>query len=146
MPHDIVYAFRRMLTSRIALVASIVLCAFLFFRLVQVVSRSASTGREIASLKSEVESLQSEQKRLEHLRSFLQTDFFTEQEARTKFGLRKEGERTVIIVNGNESARNELGGPEPQTASHEARANGQGSSQVKQKNYRLWWQYFFGRE
>ena len=105
MPGDFIRTFQRALYSRVVLVGSILVCAFLFFQLVQVVSRSTSTGKEIASLRSEVESLQTEQKRLEQLRSFLQTDFFAEQEARTKFGLQKEGEHALILSKQNSEPR-----------------------------------------
>ncbi len=154
MPGDFIRTFQRALYSRVVLVGSILVCAFLFFQLVQVVSRSTSTGKEIASLRSEVESLQTEQKRLEQLRSFLQTDFFAEQEARTKFGLQKEGEHALILSKQNSEPRidpHDDGSARGDTRSTAEQAT-RGRDGVlarppeeQEKNYHRWWQFFFGR-
>jgi len=149
MRSDLPHILARLLYSRAALVVSILLCSALFFQLVQVVSKSTSTGRDISSLKSEVDKLQSEQKRLEQLRSFLQTDFFAEQEARTKFGLQKEGERALIIT--DKEAREQNTRPDSQPASPVSGVGKEGSSarsgsdtNGEIKKYHLWWEFFFG--
>ncbi len=151
MSTDVSLTLRRFLTSRVALVASIVVCAVLFFQLVQVVTRSASTGRDIASLTSQVESLKAEQKRLEQLRSFLQTDFFAEQEARTKFGLQKEGEHALIISRPDDSSRSGSNDTQPsksdtstQSSEGALRSRSVVQAILEQKNYHQWWQFFFG--
>lgn len=155
MPGDFIHTFQRALYSRVVLVGSILVCAFLFFQLVQVVTRSTSTGKEIASLRSEVESLQTEQKRLEQLRSFLQTDFFAEQEARTKFGLQKEGEHALILSKQNSASRSDSRDDSTEYGDTRSAANraGQGKDgslasdlNDQEKNYHRWWQFFFGRE
>lgn len=153
MSSDFSHTLRRFLTSRVALVGSIVVCAMLFFQLIQVVTRSASTGKDIAALQTQVDSLQSEQKRLEQLRSFLQTDFFAEQEARTKFGLQKDGEHAVIISNKDDrsdSGSTAIGGNNRSGAGAETAespvSQKSGAGTALKKNYHRWWQFFFSRD
>lgn len=63
------------------------------------VARKHQIDREIKQLQSEVDKLSSNGKDLNELLSYLNSDDFLEEEARTKLGLKKEGEQVVIIHN-----------------------------------------------
>lgn len=146
MRRGLVEQFRRVLTSRIAFGFSILLCTFIFFQLIEVVTRSTSTGKDIASLQAQVDTLQTEQKRLEQLRSFLQTDFFAEQEARSKFGLVKQGERALILKDSSEQDKNPQGVQEGGQQGGSSHSSSPPVRAPDEKNYHLWWRFFFGTE
>lgn len=133
-------SFRRFLSTRWTLGISIALCAFIFFQLIQVVQKSASTDKEIKLLQKESDQLGREQKDLEKMRSFLQTDYFAESEARTKFGYAKKGEATVIISDSAEESSANTG---KQTRTQQAQ-NSDTDYSASSGRMRAWWQYFFG--
>lgn len=139
---------KRILYSRLLLAVSIVIFLAVFFQLIQVVSRGSATDKEIDGLEKQVEELNTEQKRLEHIKSFLQTDFFVEREARTKFGMQKKGEHAVIIT-GKEQ------GEPPSSAATDAVVYTKKSASPHDKtsnprddetNNHLWFRYFFGNQ
>lgn len=133
-------SFRQFLSNRWALGASILLCAFIFFQTIKVVSKGASTDSEIATLKDARENMLEEQKKLEQIQKFLQTNYFAESEARTKFGYKKSGETAVIISNNSETS----------AQFENASGTGEGNTSIGYQNKTqgryavLWWNYFFG--
>ncbi len=144
-------SIQRLLYSRIMLVVSGIICVSLFFQLVRVVTRTSQTDKEIKSLEKEVASLEADQQHLQQLRSFLQTDYFAEREARTKFGLQKAGEKTVIITEGgvNDDSLGAEGSPYQKTEDDESSSEKKQAIQENgvgaEKPYRLWSRYFFGK-
>ncbi len=104
------------------------------------IPKSSSTYDEIKDARNEVQELESQQKKLQELNTFLQSDFFAEKEARTKLGMQKKDEHVVVldsfITSGSESdeksEKNSIQNLDP------LRQNS------NEKNTTSWWQYFFG--
>lgn len=132
---------KTLLYSKVATVVLVVAVSGLVYQAIKVVYRSYDTIRDITKLKDEVESLQSQQKKLEKFRTFIQTDFFAEKEARLKLGMQKAGEHVVVVPPYAGSSENEEDAPPssgPLTISD--------VPEEKKKNTALWWDYFFAQE
>jgi len=86
--------------------------------------------REIKKLEEKINFLESDNKELESLIQYLQTEEFIEQEARAKLSLKKPGERVVAVPDNLEVKLDDQ------------------SSQLEDEipNWRLWWQYFFSHK
>ncbi len=140
---------RRILYSRMMLVASIIIFIVVFFQLIQVVTRGSDTDKEVSGLQKQVDDLTAEQKRLEQMKSFLQTDFFAEREARTKFGMQKSGEHTVIITRTDQNVPTGSDSIDSKASESKKAAapRDQISSTIKDEtNNHLWFRYFFGTQ
>lgn len=97
--------------------------------------KSRAVDNDIADLQAEMERLNLEKSSFLKSIDAFQSDFFVEEEARTKFNLKKEGERVMIIpLEGNSSVANDN-----QTA--ELVLNDVVSPWEKAA---VWWNYFFG--
>lgn len=133
-------SLRQFLSNRWALCVSILLCAFIFFQTIKVVSKGASTDSEISELKDVREKMLDEQKKLEQIQKFLLTDYFAESEARTKFGYKKSNETAVIISKNTEMPiqfenASETREVDVSTGEH---------NKARGRYAVLWWDYFFG--
>ncbi|MFW5888141.1 MAG: FtsB family cell division protein [Patescibacteria group bacterium] len=53
--------------------------------------------KEISKIEAEINNLESQNKELDRLVGYLQSDRFLEKQARTSFGLKKRGEEVVVI-------------------------------------------------
>lgn len=126
------------LRSRVALIASVLFAAFLFFQLIVIVQKSSETDRDIEALRQERARLKDEQEQLSKLHTFLGTDYFAEAEARTKLGYQKKGEVAVIITDGNQEEQ-VVFQENQKTTSQSMAASGD------IRHVRMWWQYFFGK-
>ncbi|MBI4252793.1 hypothetical protein HY623_01260 [Candidatus Uhrbacteria bacterium] len=138
MPHgEHTKKIQQWLRSRVALVASVLLAAFLFFQLIVIVKKSSETDGDIEALQLERTRLKDEQEQLSKLHTFLGTDYFAEAEARTKLGYQKKGEVAVIITDENKQDQVILDDGQKAVAKTLP-----ASGEVP--NVRLWWRYFFG--
>lgn len=138
---------KRILYSRVMLVFSIIIFIVVFFQLIQVVSRGSQTDKEISGLQKQVDELNTEQKRLEQIKSFLQTDFFAEREARTKFGMQKTGEHAVIITGedaGSPIPNDPTGSVSDTRKAATLQNQASNTLPVEETNIHLWFRYFFG--
>ena len=87
-------------------------------------------NQQISDLNAQIVSLQGNNKDLDKLLSYLQSDQFAEAQARLNMGLKKPGEE-VVIVNGSDNS----------VASDAAENFGQEGS-----NFWKWWNYFLGKK
>jgi cell division protein FtsB len=92
------------------------------------VSKRYYIDEEIKELEEEIEKIESKNGNLKEFISYLESDSFVEEQARLNLGLKKEGEKVVIIKESDlESSIN--------------------SSKVEKENLNLniikWWKYFF---
>ena len=104
------------------------------------IPKSSSTYDEIKDARNEVQELESQQKKLQDLNSFLQSDFFAEKEARTKLGMQKKDEHVVVL--------DSLATPSGESVEKNEKNSIQNLDSLRQngneKNTTSWWQYFFG--
>lgn len=130
----------RLLYSRAMLVISAVLCVGLFFQLVKVATKSSATDQEIALLEEESERLADEYQRLERLTAVLESDYFAEQEARTKLGYKKPGENAVIIV-----TREATDVTKTESKKNIVQRSSERTSDEEPESFaHRWWRFFFG--
>lgn len=74
----------------------------LFFPLFNKISKKNNLNNEIKDLNAEIERLEGGNKKLKNMVAFLESDEFTEEEARLNLNLKKEGEEVVVIKTRNE--------------------------------------------
>lgn len=110
---------------------SYLLILLLFFALVSLgrgVNRRISFKRELTRTEGQVSVLELENQKLLKELGQTQTDYFKEKVARLKLGLRKPGERMIVVV------------PPDNLTEQEPKLK-----YFKQKisNFKTWWNYFF---
>jgi cell division protein FtsB len=110
------------------------ICGILFFLFTfgREFLKNYEVSREIANLQKQADNLAANNAELAALAAKINTLEFLEKEARTKFGLQKDGERAAIIIsNLKNEARAERG---DEVVSADEKIN----------NLKKWWLYFFG--
>jgi len=112
--------------------ALLVLLFFITFKLSHQVYRQNKVNEEVEALQSEIDQLDQENKDLNELISYLQTDDFKEKEAKDKLNLIKEGEQ-LVLVKENEVQQKQ-----------EEKDNFKDTEViVYHANYYWWWHLFF---
>jgi len=108
---------------------------FVFYR---EISNKKNVEKEITEMNAEIEQLKLRKENFLALVDNYQSNFFVEEEARTKFNLQKPGEQVAVIkLNETNTLDNWT------TAAAEDRA-----AAVKydgKNNFVLWWEYFFNK-
>jgi len=122
-------ALKKILSSK---PLSYLLALLLFFALVSVgreISRQINIKKELNSLKEQTTALELENQKLVNDLEKIQTEYFREKAARLQLGLRKPGERMIVII--------------PSESSGESGTNEEKYFQRKISNLKIWWQKFF---
>lgn len=90
----------RLIRWRLLLVVNFLVIAFLGVSLSREVVRSRAIGAEIAQLQAQADELAAQNIDLSELRTAMQTESYIEREARLKLGLKKPGEKVVVVQDG----------------------------------------------
>ncbi len=111
---------------------SYLLALLLFFALVSLgreINRQINLKKEFNYLKEQAATLESENQKLTNELEKTETEYFKEKAARLKLGLRKPGERMIVVI-------------APENLDRENTSN---SRYLKNKisNFKIWWQHFF---
>ena len=112
--------------------ALLVLLFFVTYKLSHQVYKQNKVNKEVDTLQTEIDQLDQENKDLDELISYLQTDEFKEKEAKDKLNLIKEGEKLVLIK------EHELQG-----INNDEEVSTEAEVIVYHANYYWWWHYFF---
>jgi len=108
------------------------LLLFTFVSLGREINRQINLRGELANLQNQAITLETENQRLLNELEKIQTDFFKEKAAREKMGLRKPGERMIVVVpSDNLEQEKEL----------DLKYFGK-----KISNFKSWWDQFFSKE
>lgn len=95
-----------------------------------------NVSQQVARLRAEVVQEQEHQRQLQDLIEYLGSPTFQEQEARLKLGLKKTGERVIVVP------------PEPtngsSTGTDTASTTTAGNGAATDSHSSRWWTYFFG--
>ncbi|MBI5467115.1 MAG: septum formation initiator family protein [Candidatus Kerfeldbacteria bacterium] len=95
-----------------------------------------NVSQQVARLRAEVTQEQAQQRQLQDLIEYLGSPTFQEQEARLKLGLKKSGERVIVVP------------PEPSNSNTNGTDQASGSStsndEANASHASRWWTYFFG--
>lgn len=112
----------------IILVLIFVLC-FVFINFLRVWLKGNQVNKEIDELEQEISGLQKDTAELTELIQYFNSSAYVEEKARVDLGLKKEGEKVVLVTDdlkknllGNDSANN---------------------AEESQSNFKKWWGYFF---
>lgn len=109
----------------------VALLFFIGFKYSKEAYKQREVNVEIANLQSEIEKLNQENKNLQGLIEYFQTEEFKEKETKDKLNLVKEGEKLILIKEKEVSAEN-------------VDENNEVEVIVNRPNYYWWWYYFFG--
>lgn len=124
--------FKRILSSRLFLVISIIVLVLIGVALSKEIYRETQVRKETNSLESEISRLTKRNSELSELILYFNTVGFEEKQARLKLGLQKPGEKVVILPEAG-NINGELG-----TVSGELPA---AASELS--NPKKWWNFFF---
>jgi cell division protein FtsB len=126
--------WQRILYSQLVIIVGIAFIVMFSVGISKRMVRQHQLNRETESLKHEIEKLERSNQELNELLSYLNSDNFLEDEARTKLGLKKEGEEIIII---NDKYK---------TKELDKNTSGriyQPSTSAPKSNPEKWWDYFF---
>lgn len=90
--------FKVLFYSSFFTIILIVIFALLSFSFIKTFIREREIRKRIVTLEQEIKKLEGERTNFLEAIEYFKTDFFKEKEAREKFGLKKEGEKTIIIL------------------------------------------------
>jgi cell division protein FtsB len=99
--------------------------------------RDYRVQQEIGQLEAQIKVLEAENLKLTELSQYFSSNFFIEEEARTKLDLKKPEEKSLIIKDF------ELLGGQKNTNQDNALNLALASQSVVESNYQKWWKYFF---
>ncbi|MFH1565208.1 MAG: septum formation initiator family protein [bacterium] len=99
------------------------------------IARKNQINKETEQLQAEIDRLLSNGKELNELLSYLNSNDFLEEEARTKLGLKKDGEQ-IVIINNNRSK-------DAETANNLSKIY-HPAEPCQKSNQEKWRDYFFG--
>lgn len=118
--------FPRIIFSKSLFALLILFLLFFSYSLIKEINRKKEIQAEIKNLEKELVYLDKENNQLQNLIEYLKTDEYAELEAKKKLGLKREGEK-VILVTENSQEDFKLLETQP----------------VAEANWKLWWGHFF---
>ncbi len=124
----------RSIFLKIAVLAGIVLSAFIVYISVKEIQRGKQIENEIENLRREAEKIESGNNQLQEKISYLSTQEFRERAAKEKLNLQKPDEKVVIVK------------PSVSLENIEESTAGGGEEEIKEEipNYLKWHNQFFG--
>ena len=97
--------FSTFIYSKITFLALFVFLIILVFGFAKTTIARYRVQQDIGAIKQEIRSLEGKNTEFSDLLTYLQGDEFVKQEGRVKYGLREEGERLVVVNNGQDAQR-----------------------------------------
>jgi len=138
---------KRLLGLRLVFVVNIVIIVLLSVSFGREFLRNYEIERDIAALQSQATALEARNLEITNLHRTLQTESFIEREARLKLGLKKPGERVIVVRDtptnvsaGKEASDTSVDGD---TRSESVREEGDVTTF---QNPTKWWLYFFEKQ
>lgn len=118
--------------SVLVVLAGGALTVFFLIAIVREVLRASTVRRQVERLQQELANETTRASELEDLIGYLSSPTFQEREARLRLGLKKSGERVIVIP--------------PTTTAGTASTGSAGTTndQTPRRPASQWWQYFFG--
>lgn len=125
MPENEQIIFKKIFSNWKTTVVLVIVLIFVLISLGKVTIKRYTIKKEINELKAEAERLETANLKLTETLNYLQSDFFKEQEARTKLELQKPDEKVIVVTPPKE--------PEKKI---ETQKN-------QESNWGRWWKYIF---
>lgn len=134
MPRNVRTPSRFSQPSAWVVLGSGILTVFFLVAIVREVIRTTTVRRQVQRLQQELATQTKRQADLQDLIGYLSSPTFQEREARLRLGLKKNGERVIVIP--------------PTAEGNGTTQNGQGSATgpVRYRPIQQWWNYFFGQK
>jgi len=124
--------FRKIFSSKPLSYLLALLLLFTFVSLGREINRQIHIRGELSHLQSQMITLETENQRLLNELEKIQTDFFKEKAAREKMGLRKPGERMIVVL--------------PSDNLEQEKESNLKYLGKKISNFKAWWDQFFSKE
>lgn len=116
--------------NKLVLALLLIVLVFFLINLAKSWQKNHQIDKEVGDLKNNIETTQKDNQQLKELIQYFNSTAYIEDKARTDLGLKKQGEKVVIVPN--------LGQDSNQNSANQA------DDQAKSKtNLQKWWQYFF---
>lgn len=126
------FILQRIWGSKLFVVIGVVVLIYFSVALGKEITRRVEVSAEISSIQDEIHSLEGENKDLNALLAYLNTDTLVENEARMKLGMQEAGESVVVVpVEESDQQTEQLF----KTAEQQA--------EDLKSNPQKWWEYFF---
>jgi cell division protein FtsL len=116
------------LDSKVALIIIVFILVLVLISLNRSWNKSREIENEITGLENEITGLETKNLELSQLIKYLNSSAYIEEKARTDLGLKKPGEKTVIISELTSTTSLKL------------------EKEENQSNIKKWWEYFFSKE
>jgi cell division protein FtsL len=108
------------------------------FPLAKILSKRYAINKEINQLQTEINQLDNKNNGLKKMISYLNSNEFIDEEARTSLNLKKENEQVAVVINNKEN-NNETNKGIYKIAGDELNT----SKKIIDNNAIRWWRYFF---
>ncbi|MDD5627374.1 MAG: septum formation initiator family protein [Patescibacteria group bacterium] len=136
-----VTTLKRILSSKLILVGSLILLIFISIALGKAIYRRHAIQQEIQAIRQEIEKAEGKNKELSGLIGYFSTDAFKEKMARQKLNLQREGETVVAIPVKKKTEDATILG------TNDIQQNSTGEKvDAGRDNPRKWWYYFFSNQ
>lgn len=104
----------------------ITLLLFFSFSLLREVKNKKEIKTEIQTLEQDISKLNTDNEKLQNLIDYLKTDEYAELAAKEKLGMKKQGEKVILVTENDDQKIKSIT-----------------ISQKQRSNLQLWWKYFF---
>lgn len=129
---------KRLLRSKVLIVAEVLVLVFFTTALVKEIVRKYSVEKEISQLQQELTELEQQNIELSSLVEYFDSDTFKEEQARLKLGLQKPGESVVAVLGDSVDLDEFNSGSTNKLALNNSNEN--------ISNPQRWWRYFFSTQ
>ena len=131
----------QLINSKLFIIIVLFLVVFAALALFKSLRSRNAVEQDIKRLKQEIEALETQNLELAQMINYLQSEEFTELEAKEKFNLQKPGEKVVAIARSEEELRRLEAGQ----ASEPGAGGNMENKNKGMANPIRWWNYFFAR-
>jgi cell division protein FtsB len=128
--------FRFLYSPKFISLVGVIILVVISIPLARSLMQKNMVEEEISKMKTEINNLESRNKELDGLMEYLQSDQFLERQARTNFGMKKRGEKVVVI-----KGKGKVAGV---STSSDTQSDESGN-ELKSSNFDKWASYFFER-
>ncbi len=92
-------------SPKIFFLVGIIIVIAISFPLSKNISKKYKIDKEILELEEEIKTLEGANSDFKKMITYLESDYFVEEQARLNLGLKKEGEEVIVIEDGGEALR-----------------------------------------
>lgn len=124
--------FRKLLNSKILVTFEVIILILIAVAFGKEIIRNYQVKSQIKSLETEINSLQKENLKIADLIQYFKTDTFKEEQAKSRLGMQKEGEKVIALPSEKEEVL------EPSSV-----GNYTNNTNKLVSNPQKWWNYFF---